>query len=227
MYRRTANGGTPPAPRKRLLERGAAALAPAELLALVLRTGATGSSALAVAETLLAHFGTVGGLLQATPAELRTVPGVGAAKAATLAAVSGLLHCFHREAIGKGEVMASSEATRAYLRFRIGRRKREIFGALFLDARNQLIADEELFRGSVNRASVFPREVILASMRHDASALILYHNHASGGASPSESDVDITRRIKTLLDELDVQLLDHVVVAGRDQYSFAESGALP
>ena len=226
MYRRTANGGAP-APRKRLLERGAASLAPAELLALVLRTGTAGSSALAAAEKLLAHFGTVGALLQATPAELRTVPGVGPAKAATLAAVSGLLHCFHREAIGGGQVMASSEATRGYLRYRIGQRQREIFGALFLDARNQLIADEEIFRGSVNRASVFPREVILASMRHNASALILYHNHPSGVALPSKSDLDITRRIKKLLDELDVQLLDHVVVAGCEQYSFAESGALP
>ena len=174
----------------------------------------------------LARFGTIGGLLAAAPADLARVRGVGPAKAVAIAAVGGLLGCFHGESIRAGRVIASSEATLGYLRYRIGRRRREVFGCLLLNARNRLIADEEIARGTVNRACVYPREVIRAAIRHNASALILYHNHPSGVASPSSSDIDVTRRIKSLLDELDVDLLDHVVIGGREHCSFAEAGML-
>lgn len=221
-----ADGEASERPRERLLRRGPASLTTAELLAALLRTGGRAVGVVEFAQRLLTRFGGLGGLFQATPEALAAVPGVGPAKAAAILALQGLFVRYDLEALQAGAGIGSSEAAKSYLRHRIGHRHREVFGCLFLDARHRLIKDEEIFQGSVNRAAVYPREIIRASMRHNASAVVLYHNHPSGVVRPSASDIEITRRIKLLLDELDVDLVDHVVVGGSALHSFAESGLM-
>ncbi len=221
-----ADGEASERPRERLLRRGPASLTTAELLAALLRTGARTSGVVDFAHGLLHRFGGLGGLFEAPPEALAAVPGMGAAKTASILALKGLLARYDAEALQAGAGIGSSEAAKSYLRHRIGHRCREVFGCLFLDARHRLIKDEEIFHGSVNRAAVYPREIIRASMRHNASAVVLYHNHPSGVVRPSASDIEITRRIKMLLDELDVDLVDHVVVGGAAMHSFAESGLM-
>ena len=136
------------------------------------------------------------------------------------------MDCYHSEVLTRGEILSSSTGVRRYLGYRLGRREREIFGALFLDTRHHLISNEELFFGSVDRAMVYPREVIKSCLKHNASAVILYHNHPSGIPEPSASDIQVTSRIAMLLQELDVRLVDHVVVGASEQISFAERGLL-
>ena len=226
VHRAGLEDGAAERPRERLLRRGAAALTTAELLATLLRTGGQTAGVVRLSQCLLARFGGLAGLFEASPEALAAVPGVGPAKAAAILALKGLLTRHDAEAMVAGPGLGSSEAAKRYLRHRVGRRRREVFGCLFLDARHRLIKDEEIFHGSVNRAAVYPREIIRASMRHNASAVVLYHNHPSGVVCPSASDVEITRRIKFLLDELDVDLVDHLVVGGTASHSFAESGLM-
>ena len=213
-------------PRERLLARGAEALADAELLAAILRTGGPKLDAVELAAFLLARFGGVRGLFDAPPESIAECPGMGPAKTASLLATRGLLDRYHAEHIAAGEVLGGSTATRRYLRYRLGRRQREVFGGLFLDARNRLIENEEIFYGSVDRTVVYPREVLKSSMRHNACGVILYHNHPSGIPEPSASDIQLTGRIAHLLEEVDVRLIDHVVVSADRQVSFAERGLL-
>ena len=213
-------------PRERLLGRGPGALADAELVAALLRTGDRTHDAVELAGVLLRRFGGVRGLFDADPERIAACPGMGPAKTAAVVASRALLDRYHAEHVTAGEVLSGSTATRRYLRYRLGRREREVFGGLFLDARNRLIANEELFFGSVDRTAVYPREVLKSSMRHNACGLILYHNHPSGVAEPSPSDIQLTGRIATLLEEVDVRLVDHVVVSADQQVSFAERGLL-
>lgn len=151
---------------------------------------------------------------------------MGPEKAAVILALRGLLDSYHTEVLSRGEVLSSSTAVRRFLRYRFSRREREVFGALFLDTRHHLLCNEELFFGSVDRAMVYPREVIKACLKHNASAVILYHNHPSGIPEPSASDIQVTSRIAMLLQELDVRLVDHVVVGAAEEISFAERGLL-
>ena len=213
-------------PRERLLARGAVALADAELLATLLRTGNRELDAVELAGVLLKRFGGVRGLFDADPELIAACPGMGPAKTAAVVAARALLDRYHAEHVTAGEVLSGSTATRRYLRYRLGRRQREVFGGLFLDARNRLIENEELFYGSVDRTAVYPREVIKSSMRHNACGVILYHNHPSGVPEPSSSDIQLTNRIASLLEEVDVRLVDHVVVSADQQVSFAERGLL-
>ena len=213
-------------PRERLLARGAAALADAELLAAILRTGGPTRDAVELAAFLLARFGGVRGLFDAPATSIAECPGMGPAKTAAVLAARALLDRYHAEHVAAGEVLSGSTATRRYLRYRLGRRQREVFGGLFLDARNRLIENEELFYGSVDRTAVYPREVIKSSLRHNACGVILYHNHPSGVPEPSSSDIQLTGRIANLLEEVDVRLVDHVVVSADKQVSFAERGLL-
>ena len=231
MPARERNGGVPGSggaerPRERLLQRGPASLADPELLAALLGHGGRAFDTVELARRLLARFGGVRGLFDATPEALAACSGMGPARTAALVAVRGLLDRYHAEHVEAGELLSGSTATRRYLSYRLGRRQREVFGGLFLDARNRLIENEELFYGSVDRTAVYPREVLKSSMRHNACGVILYHNHPSGVAEPSPSDIQLTHRIASLLEEVDVRLVDHLVVSAEQQVSFAERGLL-
>ena len=213
-------------PRERLLAGGAGVLTNSELLAAVLRTGDRSMDAVDLARSLIVRFGGLRGLLDASPEAVAACPGMGPAKTAAVEAVRGLLERYDAQDLESGEVLSGSIATRRYLRARLGRREREVFGGLFLDSRHHLLANEELFYGSVDRAAVYPREVIKCCLKHNASAVILYHNHPSGVAEPSASDIQLTGRILSLLTEVDVRLVDHIIVGGAHQVSFAERGLI-
>ncbi|MBA3033605.1 MAG: DNA repair protein RadC [Gammaproteobacteria bacterium] len=215
-------------PRERLLALGPTALADAELLAIFLRVGVKGMSAVDLARTLLAHFGhSLARLAAATPQELTTVNGIGPAKAAQLVATLELARRCLREELQARATFAAPGAVRDWLRLRLAQLPHEVFIALWLDAQNRLIADEELFRGTLTQASVYPREVVKKAMAHNAAAVILAHNHPSGVAEPSPADELLTQSLKQALALVDVRLLDHFIVAGSaPPLSFAERGLL-
>ncbi len=213
-------------PRERILHLGPDAATKTELLAAILGVDGTSAGALDLASALLARFGDLHRLLDAPREALAASAGMGPAKTAAILAVRGLMDNYHTEVLTRGEVLSSSTGVRRYLGYRLGRREREVFGALFLDTRHHLISNEELFFGSVDRAMVYPREVIKSCLKHNASAVILYHNHPSGIPEPSASDIQVTSRIAMLLQEIDVRLVDHVVVGASEQISFAERGLI-
>jgi DNA repair protein RadC len=213
-------------PRERLLAHGAARLSDAELIAVCLRTGTAGKSALDLARELLERFGSLNGLLAAERAAFRAVKGLGDAKAAQLAAVLELARrCLHED-LRSGDALASPGAVRDYLRLALGSREHEVFVVLFLDAQHRVISIEELFRGTLTQTSVYPREVVKAALRANAAATIFAHNHPSGVAQPSQADELLTRSLKDALALVDIKVLDHFVVAGNQALSFAERGLL-
>jgi len=213
-------------PRERLIALGPAALADAELLAILLRTGTKGRSAVDVARGLLSRFGSVAGLLEAGASELSGVPGLGTAKSAQLQAALELSRRALREELSARDVLSSPRAVRDYLRLAFAGREHEVFVVLLLDAQHRVIACEELFRGTLTQTSVYPREVVKCALRHNAAAVIFAHNHPSGVAEPSHADELLTRALKAALGLVDVQVLDHFVVAGAATTSFAERGLL-
>jgi DNA repair protein RadC len=213
-------------PRERLLAHGAAALSDAELVALLLRTGTAGSSALEVARALIARFGGVAGLLAAPCAEVAAVRGVGPAKCAELATVVELARRSLSEEARERDALASPQAVRDYLRLSLAARPYEVFVGLFLDSQNRLLAADELFRGTLAQTSVYPREVVKAALARNAAAMIFAHNHPSGVAEPSRADELLTQALKQALSLVDVRTLDHFVVAGGRLTSFAERGLL-
>lgn len=213
-------------PRERILDLGPDAATKEELLAAILGVDGRSEAALKLAVSLLTRFGDLHRLLHATPEALAASAGMGPANTAAILALRGLMDSYHTEVLTRGEILSSSTGVRRYLGYRLGRREREVFGALFLDTRHHLISNEELFFGSVDRAMVYPREVIKSCLKHNASAIILYHNHPSGVPEPSASDIQVTSRIAMLLQELDVRLVDHVVVGASEQISFAERGLI-
>ena len=213
-------------PRERLLAQGAAALADAELLAILLRTGVKGKSAVDLARELLARFGSVSALLEAGPGHLSETPGLGGAKLAQLQAALELARRALREDLSTRDALSSPRAVRDYLRLILSGREHEIFVVLLLDAQHRVIATEELFRGTLTQTSVYPREVVKSALRHNCAAVIFAHNHPSGVAEPSHADELLTRSLKTALALVDVQVLDHFIVAGTRTLSFAERGLL-
>jgi DNA repair protein RadC len=213
-------------PRERLIALGPQALADAELLAILLRTGVKGRSAVDVARSLLARFGSVAGLLEAGAGELAGVPGLGPAKSTQLQAALELSRRALREDLSARDVLSSPRAVRDYLRLALAGRPHEVFVVLLLDAQHRVIACEELFRGTLTQTSVYPREVVKCALRHNAAAVIFAHNHPSGVAEPSHADEILTRSLKSALGLVDVQVLDHFVVAGSATTSFAERGLL-
>jgi DNA repair protein RadC len=213
-------------PRERLMALGAAALADAELLAILLRTGTKGRSAVDVARALLARFGSVTALLDAGPEALAAVPGLGVAKSAQLHAALEISRRALREELAARDALSSPRAVRDYLRLAFAGRQHEVFVVLLLDAQHRVIACEELFRGTLTQTSVYPREVVKCALRHNAAAVIFAHNHPSGVAEPSHADEILTRSLKSALGLVDVQVLDHFVVAGSATTSFAERGLL-
>jgi DNA repair protein RadC len=213
-------------PREKMLAQGPAALADAELLALLLRTGLKGTGVLQLAGQLLTTFGGIGGLLQADPAGLKTVKGLGPAKRSELQAVLELARRAIVSQLAQRPVFDSPQAVRDYLRLQLGRLDHEVFAVLFLDAQHRLIAYEPMFRGTLTQTSVYPREVLKRALALNAAALILAHNHPSGVAEPSRADEFLTQSLKTALAMIDVRVLDHFVVGRESVVSFAERGLL-
>jgi DNA repair protein RadC len=213
-------------PRERLIRHGAGALSDAELLALCLRHGVRGKSAVELGRELLVQFGSLGALFAASFDACRAVQGLGPAKVAQLQAIMELARRAIAEQLREGEVLGSPDAARQYLRLHFGRRAHECFVVLFLDVKNRLLACEEMFRGTLTHTSVYPREVVKAALARNAASLLLAHNHPSGSPEPSESDLLLTRTLVQALALVDVRVLDHFVVAGHRVHSFAEHGQL-
>lgn len=213
-------------PRERLLERGAGALSDAELLAIFLRTGRRGCSAVDLARELLTRFGSLRALLEAGRGDFCAEAGLGPAKFAQLSAVleMGRRHLWER--LERGEGLHSPDETRRYLSARLRDEPREVFAALFLDTRHRVLAFETLFHGTIDAASVHPREVVRRALGLNAAALIVAHNHPSGVAEPSRADESLTRRLRDALALVDVRLLDHFVVGDGEPVSFAERGLI-
>lgn len=218
----------PPAarPREKLLARGPAALADAELLALVLRTGADGQDVLRWSHALLDSHGGLGGLLAAEPQTLAAVKGLGPAKRAELSAVLELARRSLAARLAAAPVFDSPQAVKDYLQLQLAGRPHEVFAMLFLDSQQRLIIFEELFRGTLAQTSVYPREVVKRALALNAAAAILAHNHPSGVAEPSRADEVLTHTLKAALALVDVRVLDHMVVARGTVVSFAERGLL-
>jgi DNA repair protein RadC len=213
-------------PRVRLLAGGAEGLSDAELLALLLRSGNGSRDAVQLARDLLGSYRSLRELLDAPTAELIQRPGIGPTKAATLAAVVALAERYLASPVQRNEIFGASADVRRYLRYRLGGRPREVFGALFLDAQHRLIAFREMFLGTLDSATVHPREVLRETLLLNAAAVIFVHNHPSGVAEPSASDVKITERLRQALQLIDVRVLDHIVVSPSDAVSMAERGLL-
>lgn len=213
-------------PREKLLAMGSAALSEAELLAIFLRTGVKGKSAVGLARDLLGHFGSLGRLFAASKAECCGFAGLGPAKYAQLQAVLEMARRSLKEDLAAGDALSSPGAVRDYLRLRLAGLPHEVFAALFLDAQNRVLAIEELFRGTLTQASVYPREVVKRALSHNAAGVIFAHNHPSGVAEPSRADRWLTDQLKAALGLVEVRVLDHFVVAGVEAVSFAERGLL-
>jgi DNA repair protein RadC len=217
-------------PREKLLERGAHSLSDAELLAIFLRVGGRGRSAVDLGRELIGRFGSLTALFAADPGALGTTPGVGPAKTAQLKAALELANRALREKATAREGLGSPAAVRghlaAYLRVALGGRDREVFVAVMLDAQHRVIATEELFQGTLTQTSVYPREVVKCALRHNAAAVIFAHNHPSGVAEPSQADQILTETLQRALALVDVKVLDHFIVGRGAAMSFAERGLL-
>ncbi len=213
-------------PREKLLARGAESLSDAELLAILLRTGIPGRSALRLARDLLGAFGSLRRLVAADRARFCAHPGLGPARYAELRAAVEIARRQLGETLRTGPTLASPGATRDYLVARLRDLEHEVFCCLYLDNRHRLIHDEPLFRGTIDGASVHPREIVKQALGWNSAAVIVAHNHPSGVPEPSQADEWITRRIKDALALVDIRLLDHIIVGDGTSVSFAERGML-
>lgn len=213
-------------PREKLLQAGAQNLSDAELLAIFLRTGIPGRSAVDLARDLLNQFGSLRALLKASQKEFSTGKGLGVAKYVQLQAVLEMARRHLDENLRERDKLNDPAATRRYLQAKLRDRDREVFAALFLDNQHRLLAYEELALGTIDAAAVYPREVVKAALKYGAAALILAHNHPSGVAEPSNADQLLTARLKQALALVDVRVLDHFIVGEGPPLSFAERGLL-
>ena len=213
-------------PRERLLQHGSGALSEAELLAIWLRHGAKGRNALDLARSLLAHFGSLRSLLTAERHALCNQHGVGPARWAELQAALEIVRRHHLERLQSGPLLGSPRAARDYLIARLRDLPHEVFCCLFLDSRHRLTSCEELFRGTIDGASVHPREVVKQALARNATAVILAHNHPSGIAEPSQADEIITTRLRDALALVEIRLLDHLIIGDGQCTSLAEKGLI-
>lgn len=213
-------------PRERLIREGPQALSDAELLAVFLRVGITGKNAVELARDTISHFGSLSRLFGVSLEDFAAVKGLGPAKFAQLQAVFELARRALEEELQAGALLNAPATVKNYLQLMLAHKDHEAFLVLFLDAQNRLLASEEMFRGTLTRASVYPREVVKATLAHNAANVILAHNHPSGVAEPSMADDTLTQALQAALTLVDVQVLDHFVVAGNQIYSFAEHGRL-
>ncbi|MFV0679994.1 RadC family protein [Ottowia sp.] len=214
-------------PREKLLARGPGALSDAELLALLLRTGTAGRNVLQMAQELLDAFGGIAGLLHASAADLKRIKGLGGpAKRAELVAVLELARRVLAEQLKARTVLGSAAAVKDYVQLHLAARPHEVFAALFLDSQHRLLALEELFRGTLTHTSVYPREVVLRALHHQASAVVLAHNHPSGSVQPSDADKAMTQTLQAALALIDVRVIDHLIVAPGVVLSMREQGEI-
>ena len=213
-------------PREKLLAHGPAALADAELIALLLRTGLPGVSVLQLAQQMLDRFGGIPGLLHTDVMALKDVKGLGPAKRAEIAAVIELARRALAQELMQRPVFDTPSKVKQYLQLQLGKREHEVFAVMFLDARNCLLHCEEMFRGTLTQTSVYPREVVKRALQVGCAAVILAHNHPSGAAEPSRADEYLTQALKSALQLIDVRVLDHLVVGHGEVISFAERGLL-
>ena len=211
-------------PRERLLAHGPRVLTDAELVAILLRTGVRGKSAVELARQLLQQYEGVTRMLEAT--DLENIKGLGPAKRAQFAAAVELARRSLEERLKETSALTSPSAVRDYLRLALGRRGEEVFVCIWLDAQHRVIKAEESFKGTLTQTSVYPREIVKAALAHNAAAVIFAHNHPSGVAQPSQADELLTRTLKDALALVEVKVLDHFVVAGNQALSFAERGLL-
>lgn len=214
-------------PRERLIHQGAAALSDAELIAVFLRVGTKGKSAVDLGRDVIQHFGSLHALFAASLSDFSSINGLGSAKYAQLQAVMELAKRALAEELQAGIQLNAPKTVKQYLQLLLGGKPHESFAVLFLDAQNRLIAGEELFRGTLTYANVYPREVVKAALAHNAASVVFAHNHPSGKADPSIADKTITHTLTKALSLVDVRVLDHFIVAGTEVYSFAEHGELP
>ncbi len=213
-------------PREKLLHRGAKTLTNVELLAIFLRTGVRGKTALDLAKDLLDEFGDLRSLLSADHDRFCQAKGLGDAKYVLLKASVEMSRRYLRECLERGDALTSPDDTRNYLMSELSGRDYEVFACLFLDSKHRVIKFEEMFYGTIDSASVYPRQVAKRALQHNAAALILTHNHPSGVAEPSEADITITKRLVEALKLIEVRVLDHFVIGDGCSTSFMERGLM-
>lgn len=211
-------------PREKLLARGPDSLSDAELLAIFLRTGVRGKTAVDLARDLLGEFGSLRALLAADHARFCQAKGLGTAKFAQLQAALEMSRRYLREVIDRGDSLSSPADTRDFLTSQLKHYPHEVFACLYLDNQHRPIRFEELFRGTIDSASVYPREVVRSALKHNAAAVILAHNHPSGHTEPSRADAQITQRLKAALALVDIRVLDHLIIGDGPALSLAEHG---
>jgi len=212
-------------PREKLLQQGATALSDAELLAIFLRVGVTGKSAVDLARDLLSRFGSLNGIFAASEMEISQVHGMGS-KYVQLQAIFEMSRRALAEQMRARDVLSSPQQVRDYLCLKLGGLTREVFVVMFLDAQNRVLAKEELFSGTLTQTSVYPREVVKRALHHNAASVIFAHNHPSGIADQSRADELLTESLKQAMALVDIRVLDHFIVAGNTTLSFAEKGLL-
>ncbi|MBM3104868.1 DNA repair protein RadC [Pseudomonas sp. P66] len=211
-------------PREKLLEQGALSLSDAELLAIFLRTGVRGFSAVDLARHLLGQFGGLRGLLEADGKRFNREFGLGPAKFAQLQAVMEMSRRHLADRLRRDSALESPQAVKDYLKAQLRHEPHEVFACLFLDAKHRLLGFEALFNGTIDTASVYPRQVVKRALANNAAALILCHNHPSGVSEPSSADLHLTVRLKEALALVDVRLLDHFIVGDGEPLSMVEQG---
>ena len=225
-------------PREKLLARGPSALSDAELLALLLRTGIAGKGVLQMADELLQiqakrlvdsptpGFGGIAGLLSATPDDLKKVKGLGPAKRAEILAVLELARRAVGQRLQERSLLGDPSAVKQFLQLRLVHLQHEVFMVCFLDVQNKLLVAEEMFQGTLSQTSVYPREVVIKALHHQAAAVVLAHNHPSGSVQPSAADQALTQTLRAALALVDVRVLDHIIVGPGEALSMAEKGLM-
>lgn len=213
-------------PREKLLKRGPASLSDAELLAIFLRTGTAGKTAIDLSRELLHTFGSLRALIESSAAEFCRGKGLGPSKYVQIQAAIELGKRYLESGLQETDVLTSPQTTREYLLAQLRAYPHEVFACLFLNNRHHIISFDKMFNGTIDGASVYPREVVKKALGHNAAAVIFAHNHPSGVAEPSAADISLTRRLKTALELVDIRVLDHFVIAANQAVSLAERGLI-
>ncbi|HKK16031.1 MAG TPA: DNA repair protein RadC [Gammaproteobacteria bacterium] len=213
-------------PREKLLKRGPVALSDAELLAIFLRTGTSGKTAVDLSRELLAGFGSLRALVECRVTEFCRGKGLGPSKYVQIQAAIELGKRYLESGLQETDVLTSPQSTREYLLAQLRAYPHEVFACLFLNNRHHIISFDKMFNGTIDGASVYPREVVKQALGHNAAAVIFAHNHPSGVAEPSSADISLTRRLKTALELVDIRVLDHFVIAANQAVSLAERGLI-
>lgn len=213
-------------PREKILRQGAKHLSDTELIAIFLRTGVHGKSAVDLARELLCEYGSLKKLFSIDPQQFFQKKGLGKAKFAMLKAAIELGRRYLEEDIVLGEPLNNSLLTKRFVIHRLRDYPHEVFACLFLDIQNRMICFDELFYGTINQATIYPREVVKRGLKYNAAKIILAHNHPSGTATPSQADKDVTQLLKKALALVEIQVIDHIVVGNKESFSFADAGLI-